>query len=315
VPPNPQLPDFDPFAVLGVSLDDPPDVVKAAWRQAVKEHHPDAAGGSDERIKRINVAYEWLRDPTLRQTWLLARAGRRAAPQPWGPAPTWQPAPVWPVDPDEPEDPDGPPEQTTYDGPRAERIASLVERIAGATMDALLDLVHGYRPDLRWSIGLAQAVEASRRRGMGAAAVWQVREAVRARLEVLLSDPAIRAVYDDELVGQVVSDRLADLVRGIVLMDVLTPDARARIAHEWDAVMGRAAEPPTDEPALGGHTATPDPLARVPEAARWLVVLLAAAIYATLAVALLPSREAFAVIVIGFGVASVFLARNRRPAA
>jgi len=312
VPANPQLPDFDPFAVLGVSPDDPPDVVKAAWRQAVKEHHPDAAGGSDERIKRINVAYEWLRDPTLRQTWLLARAGRRAAPQPWGPAAAWEPAPVWPIDPDEP---DEPPEQTTYDGPRAERIASLAERIARANMDALLDLVHGYRLDVRWSMGLAQAVEASRRRGMGAAAVWQVREAVLSRLDVLLEDPAIRAVYDDELVGQVVSDRLADLVRGIVLLDVLTPDARARITHEWDAVMGHTAEPPTDEPALGGHTAAPDPLARVPEAARWLVVLLAAAIYATLAVALLPSREAFAVILLGFGVAAVFLVRDRRPAA
>ena len=309
MPPNPQLPDFDPFEVLGVTPDDPSDVIKAAWRQAVKEHHPDAAGGTDERIKRINVAYEWLRDPTLRQTWLLAASGRRAIPQPWGPAPGWEPAPVWPVEPDEP------PEQTTYDGPRSERIASLVERIAGAAMDELLDLVHGYRPDLRWSIGLARAVEASRRRAMGAAAVWQVRQAVRARLEVLLEDPAIRAAYDDELVGQVVSDRLADLVRGIVLLDVLMPDARARVAYEWDAVMGGAADEPTDEPALGGRPIAPDPLARVPEPARWLVVLLAAAIYATLAVALLPSREAFAAILIGFGVATAFLVRNRRPAA
>ena len=100
----------------------------------------------------------------------------------------------------------------------------------------------------------------------------------------------------------------------IVLLDVLTPDARARIAHDWDAVMGRAAEAPMDEPALGGYAATPDPLAHVAESARWLVLLLAAAIYATLAVALLPSREAFAAILLGFGVAAAYLVRNRRPA-
>lgn len=309
--PAPQLPDFDPFEVLGVTADDPPDAVKAAWRRAVKEHHPDMAGGSDEVIKRINVAYEWLRDPTLRQTWLEAAAGRRAVAGAWGAAPTWERAPVWPVDPDDGFEPDAPPPQTTYDGPRAERIEALLGRIAAARMDDLLDLVHGYRPDLRWSFGLAQAVAASRRRAMGAAAVWQVRQAVRSRLETLLEDEAIRAAYDDELVGLVVSDRLADLVRGIVLLDVLTPDARARVTHDWDQVMGSAAPPPGDEVALGGYRDPAGPLARVPESARWIVGIVVAALYATAAVAIFPSQLAFAVILIGFGIAATFLFRGR----
>ena len=130
-------------------------------------------------------------------------------------------------------------ENSAYEGPRAESIAALADRIGSASMDDLLDLVHGYRPERAWSLGLARALEATGRRERGAAAVWHVRGCVRDRLEALLADDAIRAIYDDEFVGQVVSDRLADLARGIVLLDVLTADPRLRVVLEWDAVMGR----------------------------------------------------------------------------
>ena len=312
MPPTPQLPDFDPFEVLGVTRDDPPEAVKAAWRQAAKEHHPDAVGGSDEQIKRINVAYEWLRDPTLRDTWLAAAEASRSAGPRWAAAPTWPPQTAWSPEPAWPLDPDEPPPGTIYEGPRAHSIDALADHIAASSMDDLLDLVHRHRPDPRWSIGLARAVEASGRRTPGAAAVWQVRQAVRSRLEELLSDARLRAVYDDELVGQVVSDRLADVVRGIVLLDLLTSDARARVTTEWDAIMGAATDPPGDDPAIGARRGRGGPWSRVPEAARWLVLLLGAALYSTALVALLPSQEAFAFILLGIGAVAVMLDRNRR---
>ena len=58
----------DPFAVLGVAPDATPEMVKSAWRDLVKEHHPDAmqARGvpqalvrvAEERVAAINAAYE-----------------------------------------------------------------------------------------------------------------------------------------------------------------------------------------------------------------------------------------------------------------
>lgn len=319
MPPAPQLPDFDPFAVLGVTPDDPPDVVKAAWRQRAKEHHPDAAGGTDDEIKRINVAYEWLRDPTLRGLLLEARAARAARPAwtpdaPWGPASPWAQGVVWPVDPDAA--PDGPPPEA-YEGPRAGSIDGIAERIGRASMGQLLDLVHGWQPDLRWSVGLAQAAEMARRGRDGAGAVWQLRTAVRARLDELLTDPAIHAIYDDELVGQVVSDRLADLARGIVLMDLLAPEARARVMAEWDAVMGLSAAPPGEDVALPGPvgpvTVARGRWARVPDGFQWLLLIVGAAAWAILMMLLLPSREALAFILLGYAVVAVLAYRARRP--
>ncbi|MFC7139177.1 J domain-containing protein [Halosimplex aquaticum] len=38
------------------------DAVKAAYREKVKEVHPDAASGDEERFKEVNAAYERLTD-------------------------------------------------------------------------------------------------------------------------------------------------------------------------------------------------------------------------------------------------------------
>lgn len=320
MPPAPQLPDFDPFAVLGVDPDTPPDEVKAAWRRLAKEHHPDA-GGSELSIKRINVAYEWLRDPSLRQLLLEARMARVARPawspdNAWGPGSAWAQGAVWPVDPDAVRQEPAPRE--AYDGPRAGSIEEIAARIGSASMGRLLDLVHGWQPDLRWSIGLAQAAEMARRAPDAADAVWQVRSAVRTRLDALLEDPATAAMYDDELVGQVVSDRLADLARGIVLLDLLSGDARSRVMAEWDAVMGLAAAPPGQDVALPGPvgpvTMARGRWSRIPDGFQWLLLVLAAAAWAALMVVLLPSREAFAFILLGYAAVGVLAFRARRPA-
>jgi curved DNA-binding protein CbpA len=46
--------------VLGVSADADQATVKKAYRERVKEAHPDTETGSEEEFKRVNKAYERL---------------------------------------------------------------------------------------------------------------------------------------------------------------------------------------------------------------------------------------------------------------
>ena len=63
------LPDDDLYGRLEVDVDASPEAIEVAWRALLKRHHPDVAGGDAaalDRAKRINVAHDWLSDPTLR---------------------------------------------------------------------------------------------------------------------------------------------------------------------------------------------------------------------------------------------------------
>ena len=48
--------------VLGVSPDADEGTVKRAYRERIKEVHPDADGGDEEAFKRVQAAYEVLTD-------------------------------------------------------------------------------------------------------------------------------------------------------------------------------------------------------------------------------------------------------------
>ena len=54
------------YETLGVKKDASADEIKKAFRRLARKHHPDA-GGSEERFKEVNEAYEVLSDPEKRK--------------------------------------------------------------------------------------------------------------------------------------------------------------------------------------------------------------------------------------------------------
>jgi hypothetical protein len=77
------LPRFDLYAELEVARDASVDLIEAAYRLLVKQHHPDVAASQDDRrIKRLNTARAWLKDPALRRRYDAARSiDRSTAPR------------------------------------------------------------------------------------------------------------------------------------------------------------------------------------------------------------------------------------------
>jgi DnaJ domain len=77
--------DIDPWAELGISPDAEPEVIEGAFRALARKYHPDVNPDGAERMKRINLAHDLLRDPIARQRWQSKRrpsGGRAAAPKP-----------------------------------------------------------------------------------------------------------------------------------------------------------------------------------------------------------------------------------------
>ncbi len=61
----------DPYEVLRISSNATEAEIKAAYRELVKRHHPDA-GGDEEQIISLNAAWELLGDPERRREYDLA---------------------------------------------------------------------------------------------------------------------------------------------------------------------------------------------------------------------------------------------------
>jgi curved DNA-binding protein CbpA len=72
----------DYYAVLGVSKDADPEVIKAAYRTLAKKYHPDTSGGSAERFLQISRAWEVLCNPYLRRAFDKTGTGGGQKPSP-----------------------------------------------------------------------------------------------------------------------------------------------------------------------------------------------------------------------------------------
>jgi hypothetical protein len=72
------------YDVLGVRRDASAAEVRRAYLALARRHHPDRAGGSHERMRALNEAWETLGDPERRR-----RYDRSLAAPPAGPARPW----------------------------------------------------------------------------------------------------------------------------------------------------------------------------------------------------------------------------------
>lgn len=149
----PNLPDFDPYALLGVDADADAVAIDRAYKARIRLVHPDVAGSDGlYETKRLNVAREWLTDPVLRER--LPRPARSWRATAFRSAPAHarsDPHPSWHWDTDAPAAPAGPydplrDDPLTYDyGPHSERVA--------AFFAALRTLTDDERARLTYSLG------------------------------------------------------------------------------------------------------------------------------------------------------------------
>ena len=53
---------YDPFKILGISVDTPPRQIKEAFKRAVLKTHPDRPGGNQQKFELVKQAYEDIKD-------------------------------------------------------------------------------------------------------------------------------------------------------------------------------------------------------------------------------------------------------------
>lgn len=74
----------DYYAILQVHVLAEPEVIESAYKRLARKYHPDVnnAAGADARMKKINEAYETLRDASKRRTYDAERSRRPEATRP-----------------------------------------------------------------------------------------------------------------------------------------------------------------------------------------------------------------------------------------
>ena len=67
----------DPWTILGVDKNATDSDIKTAYRKLAQKHHPDRDGGSADRFKEVNDAYQNIKDQDARQTWEASQVDPR----------------------------------------------------------------------------------------------------------------------------------------------------------------------------------------------------------------------------------------------
>ena len=218
MPPRPALPADDLYARLEIGVDASPEVIELAWRSLLRQHHPDVAGeGGLERSKRINVAHDWLSDPTLRARYDHERGLRTSVRDTGGRDPrrgaraTPRPVRPRPVDP-------------------AETLARFLDRVAALQPDEIDRLACAEPAPIAFGATIARFLPPEQ-----ADALEAMEVAVMARL-----DPAAAARPG---VRDAVESYGTELVLGPFLDALLSEPFRERtgerLTRGWDAAVGQ----------------------------------------------------------------------------
>jgi len=250
-----ELPADDLYARLELPPGAAPEAIEIAWRALLKRHHPDVAGEASLDIaKRINVAHDWLSDPSLRARYDRARRGltvggssagppsarRAAGSSPGSPrSPRWAPRGSGPA---------RPPTRPASARPASARAAGLGDErppdldVSSVPVRAFLDRVGRLSRDELDRLALAEpspiAFVASIRRFLTAerrAALDAVEAAVTSRLsEVARGRPRIADAVTSVAQLLVLEGFLADS-----LSDPFRERVAERMMRGWEAAVGQ----------------------------------------------------------------------------
>ena len=229
------VPEDDLYARLEVEVDASSEAIELAWRALLKQHHPDVAGDDAaalERAKRINVAHDWLSDPSQRARYDRERLGVGAIPavrartgvRHGRPPRAWPPQPA-----PRPGRAPGARRSTRPDlvrGEPAERMARFLDRVARLTPDELDRLAAAEPPPIAFLATVRRFVTPD------AAAAFEAAEAALAALvphdrwaEVGLRE-GLLGVAAELVLSAFLDDTLAEPFRG---------RARDRLLRAWEA--------------------------------------------------------------------------------
>ena len=252
--PAPLVPGDDLYARLEVSVDASPEAIELAWRSLLKRHHPDVAGeGADalDRAKRINIAHDWLADPSLRARYDRERPGAtgprsvrdggplrgrsaRPARAPGSPRPTGAGAPGRPRP--------ARPRMDLVRGDPARRLAQFLARVERLTPDEMDRLAAAEPPPIAFLATVRRFLTPEARESFVAAEAAVAARVARGRW----SEPGLRegllGVAAEVVLAAFLDDALAEPFRS---------RARERLLRGWEASLDQPRHGPNERAVAG----------------------------------------------------------------
>ncbi|HET7828663.1 MAG TPA: J domain-containing protein [Candidatus Limnocylindrales bacterium] len=224
------VPDDDLYARLEVAVDASPEAIEVAWRALLKRHHPDVAGGdaaADDRAKRINVAHDWLSDPSLRARYDAERLGlapvthgRRGSTR----RPGYRPRGAGSSGAARPRRPSTRPDLVR--GEPAERLARFLARVEQLTTDELDRLAAAEPPPIAFVATVQRFLPPDAKASFADAEAQLVRRVPSDRWAEVGLREGLLGVAAELVLAPFLDDLLAEPFRG---------RARDRLLRAWDA--------------------------------------------------------------------------------
>ena len=244
------FPRFDLYGELEVSPLASVGSIEAAYRSLVKRHHPDVAGSpDDERMKRLNLAREWLVDPIRRSRYDASRARVTVS------------AMMRPRD-----------GGTVAFGPEGEAPAPSFGANAAQVRDFLGELrgLDAYRARQVWD---GRAVAHAKGYTLAQRAAVSIGRAKRHDEWLFAREAAsviARGELGDSVLGEQVLDVVADAAGAIAIRDLLSAQSFDVLLLPWkwrgEPIAGRVPPPPVPTVASSPVPAAPIPVAPTPVA-------------------------------------------------